>query len=191
MNASSVSPNMLNGLSSLTQCNTQLERYEPSTLVSIDLTNLPIMTNSRLSIEKNIFTEYNNGRKTISSTSMSTDLSSNSPSLRETTPNSNPAMIGRPNLEVIVLNKDAQLTTMKITSAAWKSCKIQPASHESACVPSLPVAIKRALKPNLSPPPKYPMLNKLLTRPISTIKKLDKGSTLNTPANVSHFYFYY
>jgi len=210
MRASSVSPNMLNGQSSLTQSLTQLECYEPSTLASIDKTvnNLPIITNSRLSIEKNIFTEYNNGINLISSTSMSTDLRSNipifpSPSLRAITPNGNPALLGPPNVEVLMVGKDAKLTAIhsnRIKRADWKSpqnLRVVPqgisisSSLESAL---LPVAVKRALKPNSSPPSppsKYPMLNKLLTRPINKILKLDKRNTLNTPANVSNFYFSY
>jgi len=204
MRASSVSPNMLNGQSSLTQCNTQLECYEPSTLETINLTvnNLPIITNSRLS---NIFTECNNGIKVISSTPMSTDLSSNistfsSPPLRAITPNGNPALLSRPNIEVLVVEKDAALSTIhlnRIKRSDWKSPKNLTVVPQDISVTSmyesglLPVAIKRALKPNSSPPSNYPMLNKLLTRPTSTILKLNKRNTLNTPANVSHFYFYY
>jgi len=210
MRASSVSPNMLNGQSTLTRCNTQLECYEPSTSASVDITvnNLPVMTNSRLSIEKNIFTAYNNGIKAISPTSMSTDLSSNiptfsSPPLTAITPNGNPALLGRSNIEVLLVEKDAKLSTIhsnRIKRSDWKSpqnLKVVPqiisnlSPYESAL---LPVAVKRALKPSSSPPSppsKYPMLNKLLTRPTSTILKLDKRNTLITPSNVSHYYFYY
>ncbi|XP_060865118.1 rhoGEF domain-containing protein gxcJ-like [Metopolophium dirhodum] len=150
MRNSSVSPNMLNGQSSLTQCNTQLECNEPSTSASIDL---PV---------NNIFTQYNNGIKVISSPSMSTDLSSNSPtfsspSLRAIIPNGNPALLGQQNVEVLVVQKDSQLSTMKsnrIKQAHWKSPKNltmftqSTMLHENAC---LPVAVKRALKPKLSP----------------------------------------
>ncbi|XP_001948907.3 probable serine/threonine-protein kinase DDB_G0282963 [Acyrthosiphon pisum] len=198
---SSISPNMLNGQSSSTQCNTQLECYEPSTLSSssIDLTviNLPIMTNSRLNIEKNISTEYNNGIKAISSTSMSTDLRSNkptfsSPSLRAITPNRNLSLLGRSNIDVFVVQKDAKLSTIhlkRMRRADWKSPKYLKVLPQNICKTSpdvnaiFPIAVKRALKPNSSPPSKYPMLNKLLTRPTNRNLKLDKRNTLNTPAN--------
>jgi len=71
--------------------------------------------NSMLSNEKNIFTQYNNGIKIISSTSMSTDLSS-----------------------------------------IFQHFQVR-----------------------------------LCTKPTHTIIKLDKRNTLNTPVNVSLFYFYY
>lgn len=205
--ASSPSPNMLNGQSNFTQCNTQIECYEPSTLESIDLTvnNLPIMMNSRLNNEKKKFTQYNNGIKIISSTSMSTDLSSNiqtysSPSLRSITSKGNPALFCQPNVDLLVVEKDAQLSTInsnRIKRVDWRSPKNLTVIPKSISVKSslesalLPIALKRALKPNLSPSSKYPLLNKLLTRPTSTILKLDKKNTLNTPANVSYFYFDY
>jgi len=194
-----------NGQSSLTQSNTQIVCYAPSSLASIDSTvnNLPIMMNS--SNAKNIFTQCNNGIKIISSTSMSTDISSNIPtfsssSLRAITPNSNSVLLGRPNIEVLVVGKDARLSTVnasRMKRKRWsspRSLRIVPSnisimsSHQKAV---LPVAIKRASKPNLSSLSKYPMLNKLLTRPTSTIIKLDKRNILNTPANVSNFYFYH
>lgn len=207
MRASSPSPNMFNGQSNFTQCNTQIECYEPSTLASIDLTvnNLPIMMNSRLSNEKKKITQYNNGIKIISSTSMSTDLSSNiptfsSPSLRSITSKGNPALFCQPNVDLLVVEKDAQLSTInsnRIKRLNWRSPTNLTVIPKNTSIKSslesalLPIALKRASKPNLSPSSKYPLLNKLLTRPTSTILKLDKKNTSNTPANVSYFYFDY
>jgi len=149
MRASSVNPNMLNGQSSLTQYNTQLECYEPSTLASIDL---PV---------NNILTQYNNGIKVVSS--LSTDLSSNSPtfsspSLREITPNGNPALLGRQNVEVLVVQNDSKLIKIKsneIKQAQWRSPKNLTLFTKNPMLRLkyyLPIAVKGALKPNLSPP---------------------------------------
>jgi len=218
MTASSISPNMIDSQSSLTQQNTQIEYYEPSTAASTDLTvdNLPVIMSSNFSNESNVFTQYDEDYIVISSNSMSTDLSSNIPtfsnsSSRATSPlNDNPNldMSDQPKLDVLVVEKDAQLSTLnsnRIKRVDWKSpnnLMVIPKkvpimkSRERAL---LPVAIKRlkGSKPNVYSPSQYPMLNKLLTQQTNTIKKPDKINLIsNTPVlsvivSPVHFYTKY
>ncbi|XP_022162300.1 uncharacterized protein LOC111028074 isoform X2 [Myzus persicae] len=203
MISSSVNPNMLNGQSSSTLHNTQIECYEPSTSTSIDLTvnDLPIMMNSMLKNKTNIFTQCNKDIEITSLTSMSTDLRSNNPtfsssSVKATTPlNSNDdlCMDGeskvkkRTTFDVFVVGKDAQLSTVdakRIKRIDWKcpqalfvSSNQIPVelSHQNAI---LPVALKRI---NENPPSQYPLLNMLLTKPNNTVIKPAEINT--TPFN--------
>ncbi|XP_025200446.1 uncharacterized threonine-rich GPI-anchored glycoprotein PJ4664.02-like [Melanaphis sacchari] len=90
MMASRLGPELLNSqITNSTQYNTATEMtessitecHEPSTSALIDLTETdpPVITNSRLSNEKYIFTKYNKGPYVIPSFPISSDISSNIP----------------------------------------------------------------------------------------------------------------
>jgi len=219
LTASSVNSNMFDGQLYLTQHNTQIECYEPSTAASFALSvnNLPVMTNSRINNESNIFTEYNEGIKIMSSTSMSTDLSRNIPtfsssSLNESSPlnhDSDLDMLDQPIIDVLVVEKDAQLSTInsnRMKRLDWKSPnnlmvipkKVPIMTSRERAV--LPVAIKRlkGSKPKVNTSPQYPLLNKLLTKQIKKVKSISVPDKINFISNapvlsviVSLVYFYY
>jgi len=200
LTASSVSQNVFDGQSCLTQDNTKIECYEPSTAASFALTvnNSPAMMNSRFNNENNIFTEYDENIKIISSTSMSTNLSSyiqtfSSSSSRETSQmNHNPDlnMLDYPKYDLLVVENNAELSTLNTSrtgSVDWNSPnsllvmpnKVPIMNSRDRAI--LPIAIKRlkGLKPNVDTSPEYPLLNKLLTQQINKIKKPNKIKKTN------------
>lgn len=204
LTASSVSQNVFDGQSCLTQHNTQIECYEPSTATSFALfvNNPPVIINSRINNENNIITDYNEKIEIISSTSMSTNLSSyiptfSSSSSRETSLlNHNPDLnkLIQPRVDVLVLEKNARLSTLnssRMRRLDWKSPNTllvipkEVATRKSRERAILPVAIKRlkGLQPNVNTSPEYPLLNKLLTQELNKIKKPDEIRILSdTPA---------
>lgn len=188
--------------------------YESFTPASIDVivNNLPMIINSRLIGEKNIFTQFNKHTETIPSISISNDLNSDVPtfsssSMRAVTSLNdnllfnkeiNPAlsMVAPSNVEVLMFEKNLEISTKDskmINQKEWESPrKLTVRSDTDPSMSTtviLPFALKRLSKLNNHSPSQYPMLNKLLTKP-NTILKLDKKDKLNTPLiPVSHIYF--
>jgi hypothetical protein len=213
---SRLSPKLLNSqIKNFTHHNTAIEMtesniteyYEPSTSASIDLNvnNLSAITNSRLSGEKNIFTQYSDDTEIIPSTSISTDLSSNIPtfsnsSVRTITPlNDNlllhktitpPLCTDAPsNVEIF---KNSKISTMKRKNSEELTYpriitvypKTGPLIGRTVI---LPFAIKRILKSDSQSEPI--IINELLNYTYKTIQS-DKRDLLNTPIiPVSHLYF--
>jgi len=189
--------------------------YESFTPASIDviLNNLPIIINSRLIGEKNIFTQFNKHTKIIPSISKSNNLNSDVPtfsssSMRAVTSLNdnllfnkqiNPAlsMVDPSNVEVLVFEENLEISSKDskmINYKEWKSPRKLTVRSETdpsmGTTVILPFALKRLSKLNNHSPSQYPMLNKLLTKPNNIILKLDKRDKLNTPLiPVSHIYF--